>query len=195
MMCMAWVGQRYLIPLELELKALVNLGMRMLGTELRSSAKSIHTRCRAIFPALTYFQPQQLARTPKCASITRKCHRVGNRGLVAYRSGSRPTWGPLSLVNDAVFFLFPPTVSSCCLLPARIFVQRCQPSWARALLLILLCFNYVFKHPVLNTVTLRGTVNQNNVNWRGTGHSLAMASRTWVERASVPFIACCRHIF
>lgn len=37
-----------------------------LGTELRSSAGSIRTRCWATFPALTYFQPQQLVRTPKC---------------------------------------------------------------------------------------------------------------------------------
>lgn len=62
----AWVGQRYRISLELELKLLVNLRMRLLGTELRSSPGSIRTRCRAIFPALTYFQPQQLVRTPKC---------------------------------------------------------------------------------------------------------------------------------
>lgn len=172
----AWVGQRYRIPLELELKVLGNLGRRMLGIELRSSAGSIRTRCRAIFPALTHFQPQQLVRTPKCCLYHEEAPQSEQRKLPKFSSlqiweVTRKVSAGLPSSEDLYPWLKMPSSSwvflrslPVCLLPAGLFVQRCQPFWTRTLLLISLYFNYVFKHPVINTVTLRGTKNQNNVN-------------------------------
>lgn len=90
----AWVGQRYRISPGTRVKIACEPQDEGLGTELRSSAGSIRTRCRATFPALTYFQPQQLVRTLKCClcheeapqSEQRKLH----RSLVPYRSWKSP---------------------------------------------------------------------------------------------------------